>query len=87
MHADDVAWLNNFREGVGALPRMVETLEKLLKIPVQKAVSGHGPIHQNPHDIMRAAIQRYEKWAKNPEKIAWHAMKRIFTYGLNGATR
>lgn len=82
VHADDVAWLNNFREGVGSLERIVETLEKLLKLPVKQAVSGHGGIHENPHEIMRRAIQRYEKWAKNPEKVAWHAMKRIFTYAL-----
>ncbi len=82
VHADDIAWLNNFREGVGALDRMIETLEKLLKLPVKQAVSGHGGIHENPHEIMRKAIQRYEKWAENPQKIAWHAMKRIFTYAL-----
>ena len=82
VHPDDVAWLNNFREGVGALERMVETLEYLLRLPVKRAISGHGAPHENPTEIMQQAIKRYEKWRKNPEKIAWHAMKRIFIYGI-----
>src|SRR5690606_21678654 len=46
VHADDVSWINNFREGAGALERMMETLENLLTIPATLAVSGHGPVHQ-----------------------------------------
>ena len=90
VHADDVAWLNNFREGVGALERMLETLDLLLTFPAQRAISGHGSVHENPAEIMQRAIARYEKWRKNPERIAWHAMKRIFTYALmlkNGMNR
>lgn len=82
VHADDVSWINVFREGAGALERTMSTLEMLLRLPVQIAYSGHGPIHQNPHQTMQDALRRYERWQKSPEKIAWHACKRIFSYAL-----
>lgn len=82
VHADDVSWINNFREGAGALERMMETLEYLLTTPAKLAVSGHGPVHQQPHEAMRRALHRYERWRKSPESVAWHAMKRIFSYAL-----
>ncbi|MCB9451517.1 MAG: hypothetical protein H6672_08760 [Anaerolineaceae bacterium] len=28
------------------------------------------------------ARRRYEKWLADPQKIAWHACKRIFSYAL-----
>ncbi len=82
VHADDVSWINNFREGAGALERMMETLGNLLNIPAKLAVSGHGPVHQQPHEAIRRALDRYERWRKSPERVAWHAMKRIYSYAL-----
>jgi hypothetical protein len=35
-----------------------------------------------PLDAIDAARRRYEKWLNEPEKVAWHACKRIFAYGL-----
>lgn len=82
VHADDVSWINIFREGVDALERLMATLERLLQLPVRVAVSGHGPIHENPHAAMRTALERYERWQQDPTRLAWHATKRIFSYAL-----
>ena len=81
-HNDDVAWLNVFREGVGAVYRMMETLDRLAKLPLKLSFSGHSPPTSNPLEAIDRARRRYEKWLHQPEKIGWHACKRIFTYAL-----
>ncbi len=81
-HRDDVAWLNVFREGAGVIQRMQDTLDRLARLPLRYAFSGHGPAMDNPIASLDAARRRYEKWAADPEKLAWHACKRIFTYAL-----
>ena len=81
-HRDDVAWLNIFREGGGAIQRMQDTLDHLARLPIRYACSGHGPSMDNPKLSLDAARRRYDKWFAEPEKLAWHACKRIFTYAL-----
>lgn len=81
-HGNDLGWLNIFREGVASILRALEGLEQLALLPIQKAFSGHGPQIDNPHAAIDAARKRYEKWLKEPEKIAWHGCKRIFAYAL-----
>lgn len=82
IHADDVAWVNPFREGASAIYRMLETLDKLAHLPLQRAYSGHGALTADPITRLDAARRRYEKWLREPQKIGWHATKRIFTYAL-----
>jgi hydroxyacylglutathione hydrolase len=82
IHRDDVAWLNIFREGAGALQRAMETLERLARLPVRWACSGHGPAIEEPSVAMDAARRRYERWQADPQRWGWHACKRIFTYAL-----
>lgn len=82
VHANDVAWVNNFREGAGALERIMETLDHLLTMPIRLAISGHGPVHRDPKAVIESALRRYERWQQSPESVAWHAMKRIFAYAL-----
>jgi len=82
VHADDVAWMNPFREGAGCIDRMLATLDRLSQLPLKRSFSGHGPITTNPQQRLDEARRRYEKWLRHPEKIAWHAAKRIFTYAL-----
>jgi hydroxyacylglutathione hydrolase len=82
VHSDDVAWLCTFREGVGALQRMLETFDKLTRLPLRVACSGHGPLIEQPLAAFDAARRRYEKWLHEPEKVGWHACKRIFAYAL-----
>ncbi|MDX1992011.1 MAG: MBL fold metallo-hydrolase [bacterium] len=81
-HANDVAWLNSFREGVGAINRTMESLDKLALLPLKVSYSGHGKPALKPLDAIDAARRRYEMWLDEPEKIGWHACKRIFTYAL-----
>lgn len=82
VHRDDVAWLGIFREGAGALQRAVESLNRVARLPLRVAYSGHGPLMEQPLISIDAARRRYEKWLQEPEKLGWHACKRIFAYAL-----
>lgn len=90
VHNDDVAWINPFREGAGALERAMQSLERLAQLDIRLAVSGHGPMLTRPQEAIVRARQRYEHWVREPEKVGWHACKRIFAFALmmhNGLSR
>jgi hydroxyacylglutathione hydrolase len=61
VHKDDVAWINPFREGVGVLHKTLETLDKLVNLPVDRAYSGYGPAIDNLAGTIQGARQRYTK--------------------------
>ncbi len=82
MHADDVGWINSFREGTGALERALDTVRRFATLPIRQAYSGHGAAITDPPRAIDAAQRRYEEWLTEPVKLAWHACKRIFTYVL-----
>lgn len=82
VHGNDVAWLNPFREGVGSLQRAIESLDRLAKLPIRWAYSGHGPPIEDPYAVIDSARYRYGAWLHEPQKVAWHACKRIFAYTL-----
>lgn len=82
VHGDDVAWINPFREGAGAMQRALESLDRLAGLPVLRAYSGHGPGIEDPEAAIEAARRRYAKWLDEPQKAYWHACKRIFAYAL-----
>lgn len=82
VHLGDVGWLNPYREGVNALGRAVETLDRLSELDVRLAFPGHGPALHNPSAVFAAGRARLEAWRAAPEKIAWHACKRIFAFAL-----
>ncbi|MFL0364897.1 MBL fold metallo-hydrolase [Pseudobacillus sp. 179-B 2D1 NHS] len=81
-HKNDIGWLNIFREGVASIQRSMESLDRLSKLQIQHAYSGHGPRIDNPLVAIDAARTRLDKWIKAPEKVAWHACKRIFAFTL-----
>ncbi|MFJ7954557.1 MBL fold metallo-hydrolase [Lysinibacillus sp. NPDC096418] len=81
-HKNDIGWLNIFREGVSSIQRSLESLDLLSTLKIQQAYSGHGPKIDNPLDAIDAARERFEKWISMPEKVAWHACKRIFSFTL-----
>jgi len=81
-HADDVAWINPFREGTGAIERATESVERLRSLGAAWACSGHGPPAEDPAAILSAAYERYRRWSYKPESAAWHASKRIAAYAL-----
>lgn len=82
VHADDVCWINFFREGAGALTRTMASIERLRTLGARWSCSGHGPDTENPSEAFERALQRYEKWLGDPEKAGWHACKRIFSFKL-----
>lgn len=82
VHLGDVGWLNPYREGVNALGRSLETLERLSLLDVRVAYSGHGPRVTDPPAVLAAGRARLKAWQAAPEKVAWHACKRIFAYAL-----
>lgn len=81
-HQNDIGWLNIFREGVTSIQRSLESLDRLSTLQIQQAYSGHGPQIVNPLAAIDAARKRFEKWLKMPEKVSWHACKRIFSFTL-----
>jgi glyoxylase-like metal-dependent hydrolase (beta-lactamase superfamily II) len=79
---DDVGWINLVVDGPAALDQAMHTLEKLAGLPARCALSGHGPpITDLPAAVARA-LDRYEKMRRDPNRVAWHAMKRIFAFAL-----
>lgn len=87
VHADDVAWLNVGRDGMGVLDEAMASVERLKALRPRWMCSGHGPAADGeegptPVAAMEAAVARYGKWKAAPEKCGWHAAKRIFVYFL-----
>ena len=82
VHGDDVAWINQFREGVGGIQRALETLDRLSGLPARRAYSGHGPAIEDLAGAIAVARGRYERWLEEPERAYWHACKRILAYAL-----
>jgi len=88
-HYNDLGWLNIYREGTNSLRRSYESLERLAKLSIKKAYPGHGRVIDDPLIMIDKARNRLEKWMLSPEKMAWHACKRIFSFTLmirNGLT-
>ena len=86
---NDVGWLNSFREGTNSIRRSYESLERLAQLSIKIAYPGHGRAIEDPLKMMDKARERLEKWMEAPEKMAWHACKRIFSFTLmlkNGLT-
>ncbi|WP_025784368.1 MBL fold metallo-hydrolase [Sporosarcina sp. D27] len=81
-HKNDLGWLNIFREGVSSIQRSLESLDRLSQLRIQLAYSGHGPLIDNPVEVIDASRKRFEKWLSTPEKVSWHACKRIFSFTL-----
>jgi glyoxylase-like metal-dependent hydrolase (beta-lactamase superfamily II) len=82
VHADDVGWINIYREGAGAVRRAMASIERLSSLRPRWAASGHGAAIDDPSAAFAAAHARYERWLDDPERAAWHAGKRIFAFAL-----
>jgi len=82
LHGADIGWLNPYREGRDALDRSAETLERLSMLHAHTGYSGHGPPITDLPTALERARTRLVSWRQNPERIAWHACKRIFAHHL-----
>lgn len=90
VHSDDVCWINSFLEGADALERTIDSIDRLSQFDVRWFCSGHGPATDDPGAAFDRARKRLAGWRTAPERMAWHAMKRIFVYQLmirNGMAR
>lgn len=81
-HAGDVAWINPFREGVLAIGTILETLDNVANLRPVWACSRHGRPIAEPLAALDAARRRYKGWLGAPERLGWHACKKILTYAL-----
>ena len=70
--------MRELRRCCGAL----ESLDKVRALNVKVAYSGHGPALTEPEETFRAAVARYARWLAEPERLAWHACKRLFGNAL-----
>jgi len=82
LHDADLGWLNPYREGADSLDRAAETIERLAALPARIGLSGHGPAIEDLPAALDRARKRLASWRADPERIAWHACKRIFSHGL-----
>ena len=78
----DVGWLNPYREGRDALDRAADSIERLARLPARIGYSGHGPAIADLPQAFDRARRRLRSWREKPERVAWHACKRIFSYNL-----
>ena len=82
LHAADLGWLNPYKEGADSLDRAAETVERLAALPASRGYSGHGPAITDLPSAFERARRRLRSWREQPERIAWHACKRIFAHAL-----
>lgn len=82
LHAADVGWLNPYCEGRDSLDRAAESIERLATLPARIGYSGHGPAITDLPAAFDRARRRLRSWREQPERIAWHACKRIFSHNL-----
>lgn len=82
LHDADIGWLNSYREGQASLDRASESIERLATLPACIGYSGHGPAIADLPKAFARARRRLRSWREKPERIAWHACKRIFSHNL-----
>jgi hydroxyacylglutathione hydrolase len=81
-HADDVGWINAPIEGSIAVYNARRSIERLRRLPVRRAYSGHGPAMTNVDTSAQAAIERIESFIADPRRMALHGMRRVFVFAL-----
>jgi len=82
LHDADIGWLNPYREGRDSLDRAAESIERLARLPARLGYSGHGPPIADLPQAFGRARRRLRSWREEPERVAWHACKRIFSHNL-----
>jgi glyoxylase-like metal-dependent hydrolase (beta-lactamase superfamily II) len=82
LHDDDVGWINLALDGPAAIGVAMQTVERLAALPTRYCLSGHGPRITDPPGAFARARSRYERMLADPQRAAWHGMKRTFAYAL-----
>lgn len=57
-------------------------IQRLDALGARCAFSGHGAVMTDPAASFAAAHARYNRWVRDPDRVAWHAAKRIFAFAL-----
>ncbi len=89
LHEADLGWLD-LDADPAALDRAEATIETIAALAPTTVLSGHGPAIADVSAALDRARRRLASWRREPERIAWHACKRIFTHALmmeNGLQR
>jgi hydroxyacylglutathione hydrolase len=81
-HAADVGWINAPIEGAIAVHNAKRSIERLARLPIKTAYSGHGPAITNAAASAQAAIRRIESFIADPRRMALHGMRRVFVFTL-----
>ena len=81
-HGHDVGWVSPYVEGADTPRQAAESLRRLAALGAHTAISGHGPVIADPARALARALARLDGWADAPERMAWHAAKRIFAHHL-----
>ncbi|MBC7801072.1 MAG: MBL fold metallo-hydrolase, partial [Gemmatimonadaceae bacterium] len=82
LHGADLGWINPYREDAGSLDQTADTIERLSGLPARIGYSGHGPAITDLPAAYDHARRRIRSWRDAPERMAWHACKRIFAHAL-----
>ena len=81
VHANDVGWLD-LDADPRALEQLEATLDTIARLAPRLMLSGHGPAVTDVPKALGQARRRLASWRAQPERIAWHACKRIFGHLL-----
>ena len=81
-HAGDVGWINAPIEGTIAVYNARRSIERIGRLRIRRAYSGHGPEIIDVDKSSRAAIERIESFIEDPRRMALHGMKRVFVFAL-----
>ena len=82
VHADDLGWLARCRDGPQTLDWMRASVARLAALDVGVSLSGHGPPCRDFAAACAIAQARLARWEREPERMAWHACKRVFASAL-----
>ncbi len=74
VQADDVAWMP-FTDGV--LDLAVEAVRRIGELRPRLVVPGHGPPVTDVPARVAATVERYEEWARRPDRRVGHHARRV----------
>ena len=81
LHDADLGWLD-IDADPAALDQAEATVGRIAALAPGIVLSGHGPVIDDVPAALGRARRRLAGFRARPERIAWHAAKRIFTHAL-----
>lgn len=77
----DLGWLD-VDEDPAAAASAAATLDRIEALAPSTILPGHGPAITDAAASLELARRRLAGWAGRPDRVAWHAGKRILTHAL-----